>query len=167
MILETSTKDENQTKHNEVPSSNNINTNFLEKIKKFESFGDSQTKITSYQNSVDRPHKSNEVSNKFNKDPILKKTLITNKFDRSTFDSPESFFADNKQKPENLYENLTHFKPLYTSEQFTLKEKAHDANNVRPKTCNKWIKALKTKFSNNKSDYNNWVLDKSWVFSED
>lgn len=170
----TTIKDDNKIKNIETSSvittdttsQSNIKNNFLEKIKKFESFSDNQIKIT-HQN-VDKPRNNTEIVNKFNKlnkDPTLNKKLITNKLE---LDSSKGLFnntIDVKQKQDIFQEKIKQFESSFVLENTISNE---NTNNVKGhlKSSNESTKTLKTKLFS-KSDYNNWELDKNWVFYTD
>lgn len=146
---------------NIVPPNDKKN-NFLEKIKKFESFSDNQN-IKPTQNNVDRHQNEIAIVNKLNqiKEPILKKPLIINKLQ---FDNSNDLLNDQKQKQNNFHETIKQFELSFIPENKILKvnvinEKKHQ------QTKNELTKELK-KFCS-KSDYNNWELDKTWVFHKD
>lgn len=172
--LETSITNEKEV-NNFVPSTtlitdvrqpNFIKNNFLEKIKKFESFSDSQIKITQ-QNISDRSRNNTELINKINKlnlEPALKKTCTTNKFE---FADNSGLCNDNKQKQDKIHEKIKQFESSpKVSENITLKENTNNLVKKHSQTSNELAKTLKSK-SSSKSDYNNWEFDKKWVFSTD
>lgn len=167
----TKTKDEYRIKNIEIPSisitdikpsNNNKKSNFLEKIRKFESLNDNQTKTT-YQNIINKSRNNTEIINKFNKvdkdSVLLKKTLNTNKPENS-----KDLFIYSKQNQDNFYDKIKQFESFFITENKNLK--GNTVSNVikeYPQLSNESTKILKTKYCN-KSDYNNWELDKNWVF---
>lgn len=174
--LVSSVKDENKTKRIEVPSnlstddvlSNNIKNNFLEKIKKFESFGDNQLNIT-YQHTIDKSRVNiTEITvnkfNKFNKDSVAStKNLVNTK---QEFDcSFKDLCIDNKQKQDNFHEKIKQFESSFEFDNNILKVKKNNSKEHTQKS-NLSNKTSSTKCSS-KSDYNNWELDESWVFCTD
>lgn len=175
LILENSLEDsinyENKKSNIEVSSilltdnitSNNIKHNFLEKIKKFESFGDNQIKKT-HQHIVDKSRNNTEIFNKFNnlnKDIVSKRIQITNKFE---FDNTEGLYNNNNKK-DNLNEKIKQFETSFLQNNKILKL---NTKNVKEHlhTSNEVTTTLKKKRCS-KSDYNNWELDKNWVFYTD
>lgn len=176
LILEksliSSVKDENKTKSIEASStlaidalSNNIKNNFLEKIKKFESFGDNQVNIT-HQNITDKPRVNiTEITvNKFNKlnknSEALKKNHVNSKLELNC--SFKDLCIDNKQKQDNFHEKIKQFESSFVFENNILKTKKNHSKE-RTQKSNVSNKISSTKCSS-KSDYNNWELDESWVF---
>jgi len=171
--LKTSIKDENKIKKIEVSSSifvkdikpsNNTKNNFLEKLKKFESFSDPKIKVT-HQNIVNRLKNNTEIvkkSDKLNIDPVLKKSQIINKLE---FERSKSVFINSKQNQGSLHEKIKQFESnnSLVLDNKTLKENTY---NVHPQTSNESSKTLKTRICS-KSDYNNWELDKTWTFYRD
>jgi len=170
--LETSIKDENKFKKidesslfvTDIISLNNTKTNFLEKIKKFESFNNHQVKVT-HQNIADRLNNNTKILNKSNKlniDPVLKKNLIINKLE---FEPSKRDFIVSKQNQGNLREKIKWFE---SHDSFVLNNKMLKGNtdNIHPQTSKESIKPLKTKVYT-KSDYNNWKLDNNWTFYKD
>jgi len=167
--LDTTIKDDKTVKNTELSSTvindtialNNEKNNFLEKIKKFESFSDNQIKVTQ-QNIVDKFRINNELVNKINKlnlDSGLKKTVIKNKVE---FDSSSNLINDNKQKQDGFHEKIKQFESSIELENTILKEYTSIVKD-HSQTSNKSNKTLKSKFCS-KSDYNNWKLDKNWTF---
>ncbi|VVC28915.1 Hypothetical protein CINCED_3A020279 [Cinara cedri] len=141
-----------------------IKNNFLEKLKKFESFSDNQNTKVTHQNIVEKHQNEIAIINKFNqiKEPILKKPIITNNLQ---FDNSNDSINDRKQKQDNFHEKIKQFELSFVPQNKIQKfnktnEKKHQ------QTKNTLAKQLKTKFSS-KSDYNNWELDKTWVFHKD
>lgn len=167
----TKTKDENRINNIETPSilitdfkpsNNSKKSNFLEKIRKFESLNDNQTKIT-HQNIIDKSRNNTEIISKFNKvdkdTVVLKNTLITNKLKNSN-----NLFIYNKQNQDNFHDKIKQFESFFITENKNLK--GNTVSNVikeYPQVSNESTKLLKTKYCS-KSDYNNWELDKNWVF---
>lgn len=144
---------------NNIPS-NNIKHNFLEKIKKFESFGDNQIKRT-HQNIVDKSRNNTEIVNKFNnlkKDTVSKKIQITNKFE---FDNTEDLYYNNNKK-DNLNDKIKQFETSFLPKNKILKLNTRIVKE-HLQTSNELTKTLK-KNRCSKSDYNNWEIDKNWVF---
>ncbi|XP_025205926.1 uncharacterized protein LOC112602184 [Melanaphis sacchari] len=142
---------------NSVPSSN-IKHNFLEKIKKFESFGDNQTKRT-HQKIVEKFRNNTEIVNKFNnlnKETASKRIQITNKLE---FDSIESFYNNNNKK-DNLNEKIKQFEISSLPKNKALKLSTRSVKE-HLQTSNELIKSSKKKICS-KSDYNNWKIDKNW-----
>lgn len=173
--LVSSVKDENKTKSVETSStlatdaqSNNIKNNFLEKIKKFESFGDNQVSIT-HQNIIDKPRVNiTEITvNKFNKlnnnSTALKKNQVNSNLE---FDcSFKDLCIDNKQKQDNFHEKIKQFESSLVFENNILKA---NKNNSKERTQKSNISNKTSgKKCSSKSDYNNWELDESWVFCTD
>lgn len=169
--LDTLTEYENKVKKIETTSklttdivpSDYIKNNFLEKIKKFESFGDNQTKVTQ-QNNVDKVRSNTELvskSNNFNSDVILKKTPVTSKLELNT---TKDSFVNEKRNQKNRPEKIKQVVSLYVLENKIVKENTNNLHSdERPQTSSDSTKTLKIK-SCSKSDYNNWKLDKKWVF---
>lgn len=175
LILENSLEDsinyENKINNIEVSSilltdnipSNNIKHNFLEKIKKFESFGDNQIKKT-HQSIVDKSRNNTEIVNKFNnlnKDIVSKRIQITKKLE---FDNTEDLYNNNNKK-DNLNEKIKQFETSFLKNNKILKL---NTKNVKEhlQTSNELTKTLKKKRCS-KSDYNNWEIDKNWVYYTD
>lgn len=171
--LENSINYENKINNIEVSSilvtdnvpSNNIKHNFLEKIKKFESFSDNPIKKT-HQNIVDKPRNNTEIVNKFNnlnKDIVSKRIQITNKLE---FDNPEGLYNDNKNK-DNLNEKIKQFETSFVLENKILKlNTSYFKENLQTSNELNLTKTLKKKRCG-KSDYNNWEVDKNWIFFTD
>lgn len=154
-----------------IPSSD-LKNNFLEKIKRFESFNDNRNIKTAHQNIViyqDKFQNEIAVANKLNKikEPISKISplFVTNKlqFDNNSND----LFNDRNKKKINFHEKIKQFELSFVPENTNLRvvnttnEKKH-----QQQTTTELTKQLKTKFSS-KSDYNNWELDKTWVYYKD
>jgi len=171
--LKTSIKDENKIKKIDVSSSifvtnikqsNNTKNNFLEKLKKFESFSDPEIHVT-HQHIVKKLKNNTEILNKSDKlniDLVVKRSQITNKLE---FERSKSVFINSKQNQGSLHEKIKQFEsnnPLILDDK-TLKENTHNAH---PQTSNESSKTLKTRIRS-KSDYNNWELDKTWTFYRD
>lgn len=170
--LETSIKEENTKINIEVSSlsakdiiqCDDVKNNFLEKIKKFESFSDNQIKTT-HQTGVDKPRNNIDISNKLNKsnkDIVLKKTIIRNKLE---LEFSEGFFSDHKQQ-DNFHEKIKQFESSFKIENKILNENSFYVKEY-PQLSNDSKKSFKMKCSSSKSDYNNWKLDKNWVFYRD
>lgn len=148
-------------------STNSVKNNFLEKIKKFESFSNSQTKITQPV-VVDKfrcPWRYQFV-NKFNKlnsnSVAAKTTLRENQFE---FQAPKELSDDTKQKQDDFYDKIKQFESSLVTENMVPRENA--GNNVKgPLKVKVLANALKIK-SCGKSDYNNWKIDEKWTFSAD
>lgn len=149
----------------DIIPSNDIKNNFLEKIKKFESFSENQINFT-HQIGVDKHCNNFDNSIKFNKsniDKILKKTpQIKNKLE---VEFTESLFTNNKQQ-DNFHKKIKQYESSFKKENTILnkntlydKEYPHKLNNSQ--------KTFKIKCSSSKSDYNNWKVDKNWVFYRD
>lgn len=167
----TKTKDENRTKNIEMPSilntdfkpsNNNKKSTLLERIRKFESLNNNQTKITQ-QNIIGKSRNNTEITNKFNKvdkdTVLLNNTLITNKLQNSN-----GIFIYSKQNQDNFHNKIKQFESFFITENKNLK--GNTVSNViteYPQVLNESTKTLKTKYCS-KSDYNNWELDKNWVF---
>lgn len=147
-----------------IKSSSSIKNNFLEKVKKFESFSDTQNIKLTHQNIVDKLQNDIAITNKSNhiKEPLLKKPIITNNLQ---FDKSNDLFNDKKQKQDNFHEKIKQFELSFIPANKIQKvNKTNEKNHQQ--TSNELTKQLKTNFSS-KSDYNNWELDKSWVFYKD
>lgn len=172
LILENSseTKIKNEKKFKKIEildirPSNSIKNNFLEKIQKFESFNDNRVKI--YQNiDVTEFRNNTELINKFNKlnrDPSLKLIPTTNKVNIEN--SKKVILNANKQKQDNFYDKIKQFE----SSSFVHDNKIARGNTINidenRQSSNELCKKLITKSS--KSDYNNWELDKNWVYYND
>jgi len=168
--LETSINYENKINNIDISSilvtdnlpPNNIKHNFLEKIKKFESFSDNPIKKT-HQNIVDKPRSNADIVNKFNnlnKDIVSKRIQITNKLE---LDNPE-YLYNNKNK-DNLNEKIKQFETSFVLENKILKLNTSSFKE-HLQTSNELTKTLKKKRCS-KSDYNNWEIDKNWVYFTD
>jgi len=146
-----------------IPS-NNIKHNFLEKIKKFESFSDNPIKRT-HPNIVDKPRSNTEIVKKFNnlnKDIVSKRIQITNKLE---FDNPEGLYNNNTTNKDNLNEKIKQFETSIAPENKILKlNTSYIKEHLQ--TSNELTKTLKKKRCS-KSDYNNWEIDKNWVYFTD
>lgn len=152
LILETDIIPPNSTKHN-----------FLEKIKKFESFNDNQIKKV-HKSIVTDPRNNFEIINKFSqlhKDPVLKKTLTTNKLD-----SPVGFLKNNKQKQGDFHEKVKQFESLFLPEKNKVLRGGNTINVTESTQASNQLRNILTSKSS-KSDYNNWKVDKNWVFYDD
>lgn len=154
-----------------IPSSD-IKNNFLEKIKRFESFNDNRNIKTAHQNIViyqDKLQNEITIANKLNqiKEPILKKSPILNANKLQFDNNSNDLLNDQNQKKINFHEKIKQFELSFVLENKNLRvvnttnEKKH-----QQQTTTELTKQLKTKFSS-KSDYNNWELDKTWVFYKD
>jgi len=148
---------------NNIPP-NNIKHNFLEKIKKFESFSDNPIKRT-HPNIVDKSRCNTEIVNKFyylNKDILSKRIQTTNKLE---LDNPEGFYNNNNTNKDNLNEKIKQFETAFTPENKILKlNTSYFKEHLQ--TSNELTKTLKKKRCS-KSDYNNWKIDKNWVYFTD
>lgn len=174
--LATPLKNENKTKSIEVSSvlatddalSNNIKNNFLEKIKKFESFSDNQVNIT-HTNIIDKPRVNiTEIAvnkfNKLNKDSVaLRKNLVKSKLELDG--SFKELYNNDNQKQDDFHEKIKQFESSFTVENNILKVKKNNSKE-RTQKSNESNKTSSAKCSS-KSDYNNWELDESWVFFAD
>jgi len=169
--LDISTKNENKIKKIEktskfttdIVSPDYIKNDFLEKIKKFESFGDNQTKVTQ-QNNVDKVRSNTNLIRKyknFNLDAALEKIPVTSKLE---LDTTKDSFVNEKKNQNNGLEKI---KQVESSSLLRNKIVKENTNNLhsdkRSQILGDFKKTLKKK-SCNKSDYNNWKLDKKWVF---
>lgn len=167
--LKTSIKNENKVKYIESYTSLNtdviqpkiIKNNFLEKIKKFESFSDTQIKITQ-QNIVDKSRNNIEILNKFNK---LNLDIVLEKTNKIELDTLKGLCKDNVQKQDNIYKKIKQFETSFILENKILKENTSNFFKKQSQTRNEISKKFKIK-SSSKSDYNNWKLDETWVFSK-
>lgn len=151
----------------DIVSKNSIKNNFLEKIKKFESFGDSQKKITQ-PIAVDKFPWRYQFVNKFNKlnsnSTASKTTLKENKLE---FQTPKELLDDySKQKKDDFYDKIKQFEPSLVLENMVPRE--NTSNNVKGslKASKVLVNALRIK-SCRKSDYNNWKIDEKWMFFAD
>lgn len=152
-----------------TPPNYNIKHNFREKIKKFESFGDNQVNKSTQRNTVDKSRSNAELVNKFkifNSDAVSKKTLVTSKLELNT--TKDTSADDNKRSRDNGNEKIKPVEPFPVLEnnQITVKDcrTSNLRGDERPQTSSeRCTKTLKTK-SCSKSDYNNWELDKKWMF---
>lgn len=145
-----------------IPS--NIKHNFLEKIKIFESFSDNIIKKT-HQNIVNKPRSNTEIVNKFNnlnKDIVSKRIPITNKLE---LDIPESLYNNNKNK-DNLNEKIKQFETSFVLPENKILKLNTSYFKEHVQSSNEFTKSLKKKRCS-KSDYNNWEIDKDWVFFTD
>jgi len=145
-------------------SSNNINHNFLEKIKIFESFNDNPIKKT-HQNIVIKPRSNTEIVNKFNnlnKDIVSKRIQIKNKLE---LDIPEILYNNNKNK-DNLNEKIKQFETSFVLPENKILKLNTSYFKEHVQSSNEFTKSLKKKRCS-KSDYNNWEIDKDWVFFKD
>jgi len=144
---------------------NNIKHNFLEKIKKFESFSDNPIKRT-HPNIVDKPRSNTEIFNKFNnlnKDIVSKRIQITNKLE---LDNPEGLYNNNNNtNKDNLNEKIKQFETSFAPENKIIKLNTSSFKE-HLQTSNELTKTLKKKRCS-KSDYNNWEVDKNWVYFTD
>lgn len=147
-----------------ILSPNNIKHNFLEKIKKFESFSDNQIKRT-HQNIVDKSRNNTEIVNKCNhlkKDAVSKKIQITNKLE---FDNLAESLHNNNTKKDNWNEKIKQFEAALVQDNTIIKL---NTKNIKDhlQTSIELTKTSKKKKCG-KSDYNNWEIDKNWVFYTD
>lgn len=151
-----------------IVSTNSVKDNFLEKIKKFESFSNSQTKTTQ-PIVVDKfrcPWRYQFV-NKFNKinsnSVAAKTTLRENKLE---FQAPKELLEDTKQKQDDFYDKIKQFESSLVVENMVPRE--NTSNNVKGplRTSKVLANALRIK-SCGKSDYNNWKIDEKWMFFAD
>lgn len=169
LVTSTGNENENKTKNIEVstdsiiPSNQTIKNNFLEKIRKFESFSDNQVKITQ-QIAVEKPQINFESVNKpYNKqytDPALlkiKHDIIRKKLE---LDGIQNVCNNKKQNQNVINAKLKQFDSTSVQENKISKEKKRiQTTNEPPNTSN--IKL------SSKSDFNNWKIDKNWVFYTD
>jgi len=143
-----------------IPS-NNIKHNFLEKIKIFESFNDNLINKT-HQNIVNKPRSNTEIVNKFNnfnKEIVSKRIQITNKLE---LDIPEGLYNNNKNK-DNLNEKTKQYGTSFVLPENKILKLNTSSLKEYVQSSNEFNKSLRKKRCS-KSDYNNWEVDKDWVF---
>ncbi|KAL4144068.1 hypothetical protein QTP88_006300 [Uroleucon formosanum] len=172
LILENSINYENKINNVDVSSilvtdnipSNKIKDNFLEKIKKFESFSDNPIKKT-YPNIANKPRNNIEIINKFNnlnKAIVSKRIQIVNKLE---LDNPKGLYNNNNTNKDNLNEKIKQIETPFAPENKILKLNTSPFKEYL-QTSNELTKTLKKKKCS-KSDYNNWEVDKNWLYFTD
>jgi hypothetical protein len=151
---------------NIISSNHTVKNNFLEKIKKFESFSENQVKIT--QQVVVEIPQNNFISvykpNKQNTDSLLlKKTHnITKKLE---LDGPKNLYNYNKQNQNLLKTKKKKFESSLEQENNISKENSYNVKE-HAQCKNKPPNTPITNISS-KSDFNNWKIDSNWVFYTD
>lgn len=167
---------ENKTKNTEqfsglftdniISPDHNVKNNFLEKIKKFESFSDNQVKITQ-QVVEEKPQNISECVYKPNKQNtnqlLLKKThIITKKLE---LDDSKNICNNKKQNHDTFNIKIKQFGSSLEQENKISKENAHNVKEhaqCKNKPPNTPIINISSK-----SDFNNWKIDSNWVFYTD
>lgn len=151
-----------------IVSTNRVKNNFLEKIKKFESFSNSQTKITQpiVADKFQCPWRYQFVNkfNKLNSNSVAAKTTLRE--NQLEFQASKEPLDDTKQKQNDFYDKIKQFEsPLVTK---NMVPEENTSNNVKGplRTSNVLANALRIK-SCGKSDYNNWKIDEKWTFFAD